>query len=160
VAPFPAPAPGLVIRYSFLWRDQAAKGQEEGEKDRACAVVLVTTNEDGDNVVLVLPITHSPPSDPELAVEIPPETKRRLGLDDDRSWIIVTDANRFVWPGPDLRPRLSGDASSVAYGYLPRGLFYQVREKLARALGRRLAGVVKRDETTPPAQQNPPPKPK
>ena len=31
-------------------------------------------------------------------------TKRRLGLDDARSWIMVTEGNRFAWPGPDLRP--------------------------------------------------------
>lgn len=37
-----------------------------------------------------------PPAEPELAVEIPIETKRRLGLDEQQSWIIVTDANRFA----------------------------------------------------------------
>lgn len=143
---FPAPVPGLVIRYSFLWREAAARGEEEGSKDRPCAVVLVSEDQDGEKIVLVLPVTHSPPAEPELAVEIPIETKRRLGLDDERSWIIVTDANRFVWPGPDLRPAVRGDASSVAYGPLPRGLFYEVREKFTRAIERRLAGVVRRTE--------------
>ena len=143
---FPAPVPGLVIRYSFLWREAAARGAEEGSKDRPCAVVLVSEDKAGEKIVLVLPVTHSPPADPELAVEIPVETKRRLGLDDQRSWIIVTDANRFVWPGPDLRPGVRGDPSSVAYGPLPRGLFYEVREKFARAIERRLVGVVRRTE--------------
>jgi hypothetical protein len=143
---FPAPVPGLVIRYSFLWREAAARGEEEGGKDRPCAVVLVSEDQDGEKIVLVLPVTHSPPAEPELAVEIPIETKRRLGLDDERSWIIVTDANRFVWPGPDLRPAVRGDASSVAYGLLPRGLFYKVREKFTGAIEQRLAGVVRRTE--------------
>ena len=106
----------------------------------------MSEDQDGEKIVLVLPVTHSPPADPDLAVEIPIETKRRLGLDDQRSWIVVTDANRFVWPGPDLRPSVRGDASSVAYGLLPRGLFYEVREKFARAIERRLAGVVRRTE--------------
>ncbi len=140
----PVPVPGLVIRYSFLWREAAAKGQEEGEKDRPCAVVLVTTDTKGDQVVLVLPVTHSPPTNSELAVEIPAETKGRLGLDDDRSWIVVTDANRFVWPGPDLRPSHAGDISSVAYGHLPRALFHEVRNKFARALEARFASAVRR----------------
>jgi hypothetical protein len=34
--------------------------------------------------VLVLPITHSPPLNPADAIEIPTETKKRLGLDTDR----------------------------------------------------------------------------
>ena len=143
---FPLPVPGLVIRYAFLWREAAARGEEEGGKDRPCAVVLVSEDRDGEKIVLLLPVTHSPPKDMELAVEIPIETKRRLGLDDERSWIVVTDANRFVWPGPDLRPSVRGDASSVAYGLLPRGLFYEVREKFARAIERRLTGVVRRTE--------------
>jgi hypothetical protein len=144
VAGFPTPGPGLVIRYAFLWRDAAARGQEEGDKDRPCAVVMTTVSEDGDLVVLVLPVTHSPPANPELAVEIPGETKRRLGLDHQRSWIVITDANRFVWPGPDLRPRTVGDPDSIAYGYLPSVLFRELRDKLARAIERRLAGVVRR----------------
>jgi len=46
--------------------------------------------------VTVLPISHTPPANPALAVEIPHETKRRLGLDDERSWIVLTEANRFA----------------------------------------------------------------
>jgi mRNA-degrading endonuclease toxin of MazEF toxin-antitoxin module len=142
----PAPVPGLVIRYAFLWRDEAAAGREEGAKDRPCAVVLVSSLRDGDQVVTVLPITHTPPREPALAVEMPAGVKRRLGLDEDRSWIVVTDANRFVWPGPDLRPAFRGDLSSIAYGLLPRGLFVEVREKLARAIEARIAGVVSRTQ--------------
>ena len=142
--PFPTPEPGLVIRYSFLWREQAARGQDEGEKDRPCAVVVTTKNEMGETIVIVLPITHTPPRNKDLAVEIPAATKQRLGLDDDRSWIVVTDANRFIWPGPDLRPRVAGDASSVAYGVLPAKLFNEVRDKLAAAVAARLAGAVPR----------------
>jgi len=143
---FPKPVPGLVIRYSFLWREAAARGEGEGVKDRPCAVVLVSEDQDGEKIVLVLPVTHSPPAEPELAVELPVDTKRRLGLDNQRSWIVVTDANRFIWPGPDLRPAVRGDAASVAYGLLSRRLFYEVREKFARAIERRLAGVVRRTE--------------
>jgi hypothetical protein len=143
---FPTPFPGLVIGYSFLWREAAARGEEEGSKDRSCAVVLVSKDQDGEKIVLVLPVTHSPPVEPDLAVEVPIETKRRLGLDDRRSWIVVTDANRFIWPGPDLRPGVRGDASSVAYGPLPRGLFYEVRDKFVRAIEQHRAGVVRRTE--------------
>jgi hypothetical protein len=40
-------------------------------------------------MVTVLPISHTPPADPELAVELPAATKRRLGLDDERSWVVL-----------------------------------------------------------------------
>ena len=105
-------------------------------KDRPCAVVLLVKNEDGGDVVTVLPITHTPPSGSEadLAIEIPTETKRRLGLDDERSWIILSEANRFTWPGPDLRMTRNGDTSSVVFGLLPDGLFERVRTTFLAAL--------------------------
>jgi len=143
---FPQPVPGLVIRYSYLWRDEQKRGQEEGLKDRPCAVILVTTDDDGDQVVTVLPITHTPPSNPALAVEIPFATKRRLGLDDDRSWIVLTEANRFFWPGPDIRLAQAGDTSSAAYGLLPKALFQEVKDKLIAAISARLMRVVSRTE--------------
>lgn len=144
--PLPQPVPGLVIRYSYLWQSEHQRGQEEGVKDRPCAVILVTTDAEGDQVVTVLPVTHTPPSNPALAVEIPHQTKCRLGLDDERSWIVLTEANRFVWPGPDLRQAQPGDMASVAYGLLPRSLFKEVTAKLADAIKARLVRVVSRTE--------------
>ena len=102
--PLPAPELGLVISYAYLWSSEADEGQEEGLKDRPCALVLSAQDDGGDTVVAVVPVTHSPPRRPEEAVEIPPAVKRRLGLDEARSWIVVSEINRFVWPGPDLRP--------------------------------------------------------
>jgi hypothetical protein len=131
---FPTPVPGLVIRYSYLWASEHARGQEEGVKDRPCAVVLAAADETGGQIVTVLPISHTPPSNPLLAVEIPAATKRRLRLDDERSWVVLTEANRCVWPGPDLRPLQPGDAASIAYGPLPYALFEDVRLKFIAAL--------------------------
>ena len=37
---WPTPKPGLVIRYSYLWHREPLTGQEEGAKERPCAVVL------------------------------------------------------------------------------------------------------------------------
>jgi hypothetical protein len=144
--PFPDPVPGLVIRYSYLWASEHARGQEEGVKDRPCAVILDTEDDAGERVVTVLPITHSIPADPELAIEIPAAVKRRLGLDDDRSWVVLTEANRFIWPGPDLRPLTSVDPTSVTYGPLPYALFEQIRLKFLTALKARRASAVRRTE--------------
>jgi hypothetical protein len=142
---FPDPIAGMVIRYAYLWRNEHERGLEDGSKDRPCAVLLTVTDDAGDRNVVVLPITHTPPIEAALAVEMPAATKRRLGLDDERSWIVIGEANRFTWPGPDLRPLRKGDASSVVYGELPAELFRKVREKwLASSLARR--SVVKRTE--------------
>ena len=126
---FPTPRPGLVIRYSYLWHNESRRGRDEGVKDRPCAVLLAVADVSGKTRVLTLPITHRPPDIQSHGVEIPAATKRRLGLDDARSWIILSEGNRFTGPGPDLRPPKSADAASVAYGELPQALFEAVRVK-------------------------------
>lgn len=142
----PALVPGLVIRYSYLWASEHARGQEEGVKDRPCAVVLATTDEAGNQVVTVLPISHAPPSYGVLAVEIPAAVKRRLKLDGEWSWVVLAEANRFTWPGPDLRPLQPGDAQSVAYGALPYGLFEDIRLKFIAALQKQAMSAVPRTQ--------------
>jgi mRNA-degrading endonuclease toxin of MazEF toxin-antitoxin module len=78
---FPEPVPGLIIRYSYLWRAEYLRGQEEGVKDRPCAIVLSSVEEEGVRRVVVLPITHTAPKEPGAAIEIPAMVKERLGLD-------------------------------------------------------------------------------
>jgi hypothetical protein len=77
--------------------------------------------------VLVLPVTHSSPDRAEFAVELPARVKRELRLDDARSWVVLSEWNEFVWPGPDLRRLPDADDSSVAYGMLPANLFTTIR---------------------------------
>jgi hypothetical protein len=143
---WPTPRAGLVIRYSYLWQGEAAAGREEGVKDRPCAIVLAVKVENGETVVYVLPITHSAPLEPDDAVELPQATKVRLGLDSDRSWIVVSEGNSFVWPGPDLRALAGKDQESAAYGVLPGPVFNVVRTRFLTRIRDRRAGVVKRTE--------------
>lgn len=144
--PLPKPVPGLVIRYSYLWRAEQRRGQEEGVKDRPCAVVLVTTTEDNEEVVTVLPITHTPPGDNLFAVEVPATTKRRLGLDAERSWVVLSEANRFVWPGPDLRPLPNAGAESAVLGLLPYKFSEELRLRFLTHIKGRRAHMVTRTE--------------
>lgn len=144
--PLPRPVPGLVIRYSYLWLEEHRRGREEGVKDRPCAIILAAQNERGDEIVTVLPITHSQPSDPAAALEIPLATKKRLGLDSERSWVVLTEANRFVWPGPDVRPAKPGDAGSIAYGLLPERFFLQLRDRFVALLRRAAVQAVPRSD--------------
>jgi hypothetical protein len=91
----------------------------------------------GDTVVAVVPVTHSPPQRPDEAVEIPPAVKRLLGLDEARSWIVVSEINRLVWPGPDLRPVSSAEPERFEFGFLPPGLFRQVLERFTATVAAR-----------------------
>lgn len=126
----PQPVSGLVIRYSYLWRREYLEGREEGQKDRPCAVVAaIRADESGNTRVLVLPITHSAPDHASLAVEIPAKVKQRLQLDEARSWVVLSEWNEFVWPGPDLRRLPNADEATVAYGMLPPGLFATIRDR-------------------------------
>lgn len=121
------PKVGWVFRYSYLWHWQHLEGREEGDKDRPALVLAIVTHlEEGTPVVRVLPITHGQPNNPEDAIELPPATKRRLGLDDERSWIVLTESNRFVWPGPDMR---AIDSETGYFGPLPPALFNEVKRR-------------------------------
>jgi hypothetical protein len=92
-----------------------------------------------------LPVTHTPPRDPAHGLEIPTSTKRRLGLE-DQSWIVLTEANIFAWPGPDLRPSPGKGAESVAFGALPRELFNTMRDRVLELDKQRKVRLVPRTE--------------
>ncbi len=143
--PLPTPELGLVISYAYLWSSEADEGREEGLKDRPCALVLSTKNEGGETVVAVVPVTHSPPARPK-ADEIPPVVKNRLGLDEARSWIVVSEINRFVWPGPDLRPVSSAEPERFEYGFLSPGVYRQVLERFEATVAARRLRTIRRTE--------------
>jgi hypothetical protein len=123
--PIPTPEPGLVISYAYVWDHEAQSGQEEGRKDRPCVITLAVERQPGgETLVTVLPVTHRPPDDAAEAVEIPPAVKRQLGLDNDRSRVIVSEGDQFVWPGYDLRKVRRSDRYD--YGYLPPRFFRDI----------------------------------
>jgi hypothetical protein len=93
--------------------------------------VLTVRQEVGGRFVTVAPVTHSSPGRPEGGIELPLAVKRRLGLDEQRSWIIATEVNRFLWPGPDLRPISPRHPKLFAYGGLPRKLMLQLIDRIS-----------------------------
>lgn len=126
----PVPKVGSVISYAYLWRHEIRKGLSEGLKDRPCVVILAhVVAPSGKTRLVVAPITHRPPGD-GLAVELPAETKRRLRLDGERSWIILSETNSFSWPGYDIR-RVPHDPKTCVYGLLPGDLVRKIRDVLA-----------------------------
>jgi hypothetical protein len=54
--------PGQVIRYAYLWWNEARIGREDGAKDRPCGIVLTRVTKAGNTVAYVLPITHNSPA--------------------------------------------------------------------------------------------------
>jgi hypothetical protein len=142
---FPKPEVGLVISYSYLWREEAEQGHVEGRKTRPCAIVIAMTQAEGRApTVTVAPITHTLPDNPNHAVEIPPRVKQYLGLDEKRAWIVLDDFNVFTWPGFDLRPVPKTDRYD--YGFLPPRLFDQIRKKFLELVRGELAAETSRDE--------------
>lgn len=135
----PTPIAGMVIRYSYLWQREADCGAIEGQKKRPCVVVVCVEKRDGDTVVTVAPITHLPPENPDHAIALSPATRRRLGLDEEKNWVMATEVNSFYWPGPDLVPTPDG---SYAYGELPAVVFEALIEKILSA-GKNLQDVAR-----------------
>ncbi len=141
----PSPVPGLVIPFSYLWYREHFEGREEGHKNRPCVIVAaVRVDGNGDTRVLVLPVTHTPPTGVGQCVELPQRVKQRLRLDDAASWVVLTEWNEFVWPGPDLRRRPGAD--DFAYGMLPPRLFAAVRDGFLAIVEKRAASRVLRTE--------------
>jgi hypothetical protein len=133
-----------VLRYAFLWRREADRGQEEGAKDRPVVVVVLLA--EGEEVV-VAPITTKPPHAGELAVALPARVRAHLGLDAKQNWISLATLNRFVWPGPDLRAIPKRSPKTAIYGYIPQALLDDVRRMVMTELAKRVPGlVVKRTE--------------
>lgn len=87
-------------------------------------VLAIERQQDGDTVVVVLPITHRPPEDTSAVIEIPQAIKRHLGLDMERSWIVLSEGNLFEWPGYYLRK--IPERNEFHYGLLPPRFFDEV----------------------------------
>ena len=87
-------------------------------------------------------MTHSEPEHVAAGIELPLKVKRQLGLDRSRSWIITTELNRFIWPGPDVR--IAPGKESPLYDAIPELLFEKLRASIASHAGLGRLKVTKR----------------
>lgn len=139
------PQRGSVIRYAYLWADEHRRGRDEATKERPSLVLALTIHRtDGRAQVLVLAITHAKPSNPSDAVPLPPNIKNQLGLDSEASWIVTTEANAFLWPGPDLRPVPDREPATVFYGQIPDKLLQEVALSYLENRKKQLGEIVSR----------------
>jgi hypothetical protein len=98
----------------------------------------------GRTEIIVAPVTHSEPDSPANAVELPGKVKRQLGLDEERSWIVTSELNRFIWRGPDVRDIPGTD--SPLYDAIPELLFNKVRAAVASQVASGRMKIIKRSE--------------
>lgn len=138
----PDPKPGLVIRYDYVWAHEALVGRDQGKERPACLVAASDASA-LPRFVVILPITHTPPDQDTIGIEIPAKVKQLIGLDDAPSWIIVSEYNVDAWPNGGLAP-IPGRAGVFGYGFIPPGLFAEVKAKFLELAGQRRSTAVRR----------------
>jgi len=131
----PAARPGLVFRYDFLWNWEARQGRHTGKERPAC-VAMATDGDTDPQVVVILPITHRKPQGQVVGVDIPPSVRRKLGLEDEPCWVVVSEHNIDEWPPAGIAP-LPGTKTIFAYGTLPSGLFEKVKTEFLKQYDRK-----------------------
>ena len=140
--PLPSPEPGMVLRYDYLWSREALQGRQQS-KDRPTCLVAAGESRSNPRFVLLLPITHSPPSGDTIGIEIPQKVKAALGLDDEASWVVISEYNVDEWPNAGLA-QIPGKPGIYSYGFLPPALFASVKRKFADLVREKRARSVKR----------------
>ena len=135
---FDALRTGAVIRYTYLWAREAARGETEGRKYRPVAVGVRIPKPSGDDVLVLFPITSQEPSRGRFAAEIPDTEKRRAGLDGAvRLWIILDEYNQdVIGRSYYLEPELPLGHFSKAF-FLPLLREFVRRKSQTRAVNRR-----------------------
>lgn len=120
-----APKVGQVVEHYFLWQREHAEGLAEGRKSRPCLILIVEVRAGLSPRVTLVPITSQSPRGESAALAIPRALNARIGLDPGRdAWLVIDEANVFVWPGFDLVPQSNG---GFVRGTVTAGFFQQVR---------------------------------
>jgi mRNA-degrading endonuclease toxin of MazEF toxin-antitoxin module len=137
------PQVGQIVDHHFLWADEHGAGRVEGRKARPCIIIAVEQPKRGAPRVTVLPITSQAPRPGTSAVTIPNDVKARIGLTRARpAWVVIDDANIFVWPGYDLLPQPGG---GFIRGVVTRGFFRLLRDAVLAAHARGRPRRIERD---------------
>ena len=91
------PAAGQVFDYHYLWKWQADRGETEGRKKRPSCVVIVVTDQAGQHVMFIAPITSKAPGEGRVGLEIPETEARRARLESDVPlWVILDELNADI----------------------------------------------------------------
>ena len=55
------PVVGDIIRYDFLWAEEQERGQQDGAKDRPCAIVVAKKRKEDGSFRVLLPLLPTRP---------------------------------------------------------------------------------------------------
>jgi len=135
------PYVGAVIRYGYLWRDEARAGREEPRKWRPC-VILTVDRQAARTEVSVAPITHTEP-EAAYAIRLSTRTLQRLTFDArEPSWINAQEINVFHWRGVDV---VDAQAGRDHFGPIPPPLHEATIAAFRQSLNVRAGRVTRRD---------------
>lgn len=162
------PKPGMVINYGYLWARQVNEGLTHGEKFRP-SLILAVKQEDDRKMVYVSPVTHTPPFYPEESLIIPMEERTRLGFDTHHayeagekpldlatpktSWLMLSEVNKFEWPGTEIRSVPRRTEKRQFYGFISGKFLAAAQNKLRDMVDLKRFKTVAR-EMTMPRQEN------
>jgi hypothetical protein len=68
---------------------------------------------------------------------------RATALDSAPSWVIVSEHNIDEWPNAGLSP-IPGRPEAFSYGFIPPGLFAQIKAKFLELARENKTGAVRR----------------
>ncbi|WP_212112968.1 hypothetical protein [Bartonella queenslandensis] len=94
---------GDVVRYYYLWHEQAQNGEHSGRKARPSCVMVKT-----EKHLFLFPITSQEPVNLQFSLKIPEIECRRVGLQ-KQSWVRVDEFNvvscESLFDFEDLKPQ-------------------------------------------------------
>jgi hypothetical protein len=90
---------GEIYRYPYLWRHEGVKGETEGRKERPVCLMFQWQLAD-EILLLLLPVTGTPPRNDQEFIEVPVIELKRAGLETAKpGWIIISEGNIDVLSG-------------------------------------------------------------
>jgi hypothetical protein len=70
--------------------------------------------------------------------------RQSIGLDDEPSWVVVSEYNIDEWPNAGLSS-IPGTSDVFAYGFIPPGLFAAIKSRLLELAKERKSDAVRRE---------------
>lgn len=162
---YSTPKTGLVFRYDYLRPREFAEGTEQGKDRPACILITLQEGEvftnvtvidetskratadyvAGKNDVAIICIQTDPPDKNQLGVKLDLETKRYIGLPDDReSWAIVSEINIDTWPSSGMN-HIPGKRGQFVYSRpMPQPMMSQLSKLFLRVCEHKKVWALKR----------------
>jgi hypothetical protein len=141
--PLPHPELGLVVYYSYVFRNPTRNIGAAG-KQRPCLIIAVFPDraEPRRTSVLYLPITHSQPTQNEEAIEIPADTRFAAGLDGLPQWVLIGGGDLDTWPEDIFN--LPNQPGVFHFGFMPPGFFRKIQTEFGRLFAEKKYNVLRR----------------